>query len=104
MGIEALKRAYDLRERASEREKFFISTFYYSIATEELDKADQQLQLWIEEYPRDENYPHLLLGVNYATLGQFEQAAEEYRQHLGVDPDSAIAYADLATAYLAMAV
>ena len=62
LAIETLKRSYDLRERASGREKFFISTFFYSVATEELDKANQELQLWIEEYPRDQNYPHLILG------------------------------------------
>ena len=49
LGIETLKRAYDLRERASEREKFFVTTFYYMDVTGELDKADQQWQLWIEE-------------------------------------------------------
>jgi eukaryotic-like serine/threonine-protein kinase len=102
LALETLKKAYDLRERASEREKFFIAAFYYSIATEELDKAGQQLQLWIEEYPRDENYPHLLLGNNYAALGQFEKAAEEQRQHLSVDPDSAIAYSNLAADYRAI--
>jgi len=102
LGVKALKRAYDLRERTSEREKFFIATFYYTYVTGELDKSDQQLQLWIEEYPRDENYPHLLLGFNYAISGQFELAAEEQRQHLSVDPDSAIAYGNLANTYLAL--
>jgi eukaryotic-like serine/threonine-protein kinase len=102
LDIEASTRAYDLRERASEREKFFIATNYYSDVTGELDKADQQCQLWIDEYPRDQNYPHLWLGSNDFTLGQFELAAKELRQHLSVDPDSAIAYADLANTYLAL--
>ena len=102
LATETLKKAYDLRERASEREKFFISTFYYSMATEELEKANQQLQLWIEEYPRDENYPQLLLGFNYASLGQFEKATTKFLQHLRVDPDSAIAFEDLAATYRAL--
>jgi tetratricopeptide (TPR) repeat protein len=102
LAIETLKRSYDLRERASEREKFFVSSFYYMYATGELEKANQQLQLWIEEYPRDQNYPHLFLGNNYASLGNFEKAAEGQREHLRVDPDSAIAYSNLAADYRAM--
>jgi tetratricopeptide (TPR) repeat protein len=94
-----LQDCHDLRERASGREKFFISTFFYSIATEELDKANQELQLWIEEYPRDQNYPHLMLGNNYISVGQFEKAAAEYRLHLDVDPESAIGYGNLANVY-----
>jgi len=97
---ESLKKAYDLRDRASEREKYFISTFYYSMVTEELEKANQELQLWIREYPRDQNYPHLLLGYNYGSLGQFEKAIAEFREHLQVDPDSAIGYGNLAGTYL----
>jgi serine/threonine protein kinase/predicted Zn-dependent protease len=96
LAIDTLKKSYDLRERVSEREKFFISTFYYSIATEELDKANRELQLWIAEYPLDQNYPHLLLGYNYGNVGQFEKAAAEYRLHLDVDPESAIGYGNLA--------
>ena len=99
---ESMKKAYDLRDRASEREKYFISTFYYSMVTEELEKANQELQLWIREYPRDQNYPHLLLGYNYVSLGQFEKAIAEFREHLQVDPDSAIAYGNLAGTYLAL--
>jgi tetratricopeptide (TPR) repeat protein len=99
---ESLKKAYDLRDRASEREKYFISTFYYSMVTEELEKANQELQLWIREYPRDQNYPHLLLGYNYGSLGQFEKTIAEFREHLQVDPDSAIGYGNLAGTYLAL--
>jgi serine/threonine protein kinase/Flp pilus assembly protein TadD len=96
LAIYTLKKSFDLRERVSERENFFISTFYYSIATEELDKANRELQLWIAEYPLDQNYPHLLLGYNFGNVGQFEKAAAEYRLHLEVDPESAIGYGNLA--------
>jgi serine/threonine protein kinase/tetratricopeptide (TPR) repeat protein len=101
-GFESLRKGYDLRNRTSEREGFFISTFYLSMATEELEKANQQLRLWIEEYPRDQNYPHLLLGYNYSSLGQFEEAAVETQQHLEVDPYSSIGYSNLAADLIAL--
>ena len=94
------RKAFEAREHSSEREKNFIEACYYSIVTGELDKADRGLQLWISEYPRDENYPHLLLAVNYGKMGRIEEAITETREHLKVDPDSAIAYENLAQYYL----
>ena len=94
----AHKKAYDLRDRASEREQFFISAFYYA-STVEVEKERQQLQLWIREYPRDENAPHNLLGINYSYLGEFEKAAAEFREQLQVDPDYVSAYGNLADMY-----
>ena len=99
-GLEPLRKAFEAREHSSEREKNFIEACYYSIVTGELDKADRGLGLWISEYPRDENYPHLLLAVNYGKMGRIEEAITETREHLKVDPDSAIAYENLAQYYL----
>jgi eukaryotic-like serine/threonine-protein kinase len=76
LATEAFKKAYDLRDRASEREKYLISALYYSLATGQLEKANQQLTIWADEYPRDPN-PRDNLGVNYAYLGQYESAAED---------------------------
>jgi len=94
--IGPLQKSFQLRHHASERERFFITTCYYSIVTGEIEKANQELRLWVEEYPRDDNYPHLLLGVNYAKLGHFEDGIVETREHLKIDPESAIAYGNLA--------
>ena len=50
---ECLKKAYDLRERASEREKFYIEAHYYNEYTGDLEKALETYQHWYDAYPRD---------------------------------------------------
>ena len=52
LSIEALHKAFDLRERASEREKLYISAHYYE-STGELDKAAEVYEQWKQAYPRD---------------------------------------------------
>ena len=100
--VGAMQKAFDLRERASEREKFFISSFYYTVVTGELDKAIQEGKRWVELFPRDENYPHIALGVNYDRMGRFEDAIDEMQQHLLVDPNSSVALGNLAEFNLQM--
>jgi eukaryotic-like serine/threonine-protein kinase len=99
LAIGNLKKAYELRERVSEREQFHIATWYYERATGELEKAKQQSQLWIENYPRDVD-AHLNLGWFSGALGQFEEAATSYREALRLDPYNAKGYANLADTYL----
>jgi serine/threonine protein kinase len=50
---ENMKRAHDLRDRVTERERFFVDSHYYTLATGELDKAAQTYELWMQAYPRD---------------------------------------------------
>jgi Tfp pilus assembly protein PilF len=90
-----LTRAYQLRDRASQREQYYIATQYYSVVTGEIDKANERYELWIEQYPR-EPLAHLNLGNNYNQLGQFERGATEYEEALHLDPNDAITYANLA--------
>jgi eukaryotic-like serine/threonine-protein kinase len=99
LAVDTLNRAYALRERATEREKFYISTTYYSVVTEELEKAAQQFQLWSTEYARDVD-AHLNLGVAWLRLGQHDKAAAEFREAVRLDSNNAIAYANLAGTYL----
>ena len=97
--IENLRKAYELRERVSEREKFYISATYYSAATGELEKAIQQYELWVKEYPRDEE-AHNDLGVAYSTGGQYEKAVAETKEALSINPDDGVSYSNLAAYYL----
>ena len=50
---ENLRRAYELRERVSEHEKFDISSIYEMFATGNLEAARKELGLWARAYPRD---------------------------------------------------
>ncbi len=99
--IENVRKAYELRDRVSEREKYYISCTYFTLVTGELEKAIQQYELWIRDYPRD--YVALTnLGVNYFTIGQFERAAAVTRDALRLEPASILGYNNLGVAYFSM--
>jgi len=97
---EHYQKAYQLRERVSEPERYDIMSSYYQGVTGELEKAAQQYELWIRDYPHFP-YVHANLGTVYAALGQYERSAELTREELQLDPDSP-SYANLAGYYLAL--
>ncbi|MGA2812530.1 MAG: serine/threonine-protein kinase [Candidatus Acidiferrum sp.] len=95
------KKAYELRDRVSERERFDFESRYYSYVTGEIEKADHSYSQWLSDYPGD-YVPHGNLGVNYIILGQYEKAVEEMRASLQIKPNSAAAYANLIGAYCSL--
>ena len=94
-------KAFQLRERASEREKLAITATYYSTVTGEQDKAAQTYREEIQTYPRDYR-AHLDLGNVYAFQGQWEKAREAYSQSLRLAPDNGAPYGNLANTLLAL--
>jgi tetratricopeptide (TPR) repeat protein/predicted Ser/Thr protein kinase len=101
LAAENLRKAYELRDRVSEREKLYISASYYANVTEELEKAVQQYELWIQEYPRDEE-AYNDLGAAYDALGQHEKATNGYQESLALNPDNGATSANLAQEYIAL--
>ena len=97
-GAEYARKAYELREKVSERERFYIEGGYYVRATGELEKAAQTYELWQQTYPRDD-VPHIYLGIISADLGNWEKSLEEYREALRLDPNMGMNYLDLGNAY-----
>jgi serine/threonine protein kinase/tetratricopeptide (TPR) repeat protein len=98
---ENLKKAFDLRERVSEREKFYIASMYYLTATGEEEKAIHTYQLWAQSYPRD-FHPYANMCVAYSLIGQHEKAAEATREALKLRPDSVALYENLAGSYVTL--
>ena len=76
LSTENAKKAYDLRERVSEREKYRISALYFDDGTSEVEKATEAYELWAKSYPRDLT-PHNNLGFIYSALGQYDKAIAE---------------------------
>ena len=97
---ENFTKAFQLRQRSSERERLTITAYYYSFATGELDKAVQAYQEEIESYPRSA-VAYSQLGSVFASLGQYEKAADFTRQAERLEPD-ANWYDDLASWTLAL--
>jgi serine/threonine protein kinase/Tfp pilus assembly protein PilF len=96
-----LRKAYDLREKVSERERFNIESRYYDIVTGELEKGAQTAELWQQTYPRDAS-PYMMLGFVSATLGNYEKALEEHREALRLDPNIGLHYDLLGLTYMSL--
>ena len=97
--IENTRKAYELRDRVSEREKLYITEHYYQTVTGEKEKEMETLELYGRTYPNDIIAPNNL-AVGYEMDGDFAKAAEEGREAVRVDPNSASGYVNLAYAYL----
>jgi tetratricopeptide (TPR) repeat protein len=102
LSAKNMSKAYELRDRASNQEKFFISLNYDLQVTGNLEKAQQTCGLWIQAYPRAW-IPHALLsGGVYPDLGKYEKSVEEASIAIGMDPDFSIGYGILASSYEAL--
>ena len=101
LSAENIKKAYALRDRVSEHEKYRISSLYYSNVTGELEQAIQVYELWAKSYPQD-LVPPGNLGSIYAGLGQYEKAVAETQEALRLEPNAVISYSNLAIDYLAL--
>jgi DNA-binding winged helix-turn-helix (wHTH) protein/tetratricopeptide (TPR) repeat protein len=96
------RKAYELRDRASEREKYFISAHFHIAVTGNLEMAEQSCKLCIQAYPRAEMPHDFLAGIIYQFEGQYEKAAEESKEAVRLSPDNPIAYATLLFNYIAL--
>jgi tetratricopeptide (TPR) repeat protein len=95
-------KAYELRQRASDEERFFISASYDTQVTGNLEKAQQTCELWTQAYPRAVAPHGFLAGIIYPPLGKYEESAEEAKAIIGLDPDFPIGYTILANSDLVL--
>lgn len=101
LAIANAKKAYELREGTSEREKFGIESTYDWVVTGDLEKARVVFELFVRTYPRDP-IVHFNRGNLYDNLGQYEKGLEEARESLRLEPDSELNYAYLVYSYLTL--
>jgi DNA-binding winged helix-turn-helix (wHTH) protein/tetratricopeptide (TPR) repeat protein len=99
LAAENFKKAYDLRDRVSEREKLTIEAAYYWNVDGDLGKTLQVLQVLEETYPGDRWAPNDL-AIVYTQLGDHEKALREAKEAARRDPASALNYVMLAPDYL----
>ncbi len=101
LASQNLQKAYELRDRVSERERYRISGTYYLLVTGELEKAIQAYEMWAKTYPRN-GEPYGNLGVDYSYLGQYDKAVTASLEDLRLNPGSAAAFTNLVGLYAAL--
>src|SRR5262249_40384866 len=101
MGESALARpsflkAYQLRNRASDVERFYIETLYDRDFTGNLERERRTLETWAASYPRDASPHTLIAGLALLSIGQYELAIAETEKAIALDPDRTPAYVNRA--------
>jgi tetratricopeptide (TPR) repeat protein len=101
MAIEHIRKAFELRGRVSQRERFFIESLYHTAATGDLEKEKETVEVWARTFPRDPIPPNRL-GILYGTFGQYDKALSEMREALRLLPESGLEYCNVVYAYVSL--
>jgi tetratricopeptide (TPR) repeat protein len=96
---ENTRKAYELRERVSEREKFYIVSHYENYVSGNLEAARKTYELWTQTYPRDDIPPYNLSSI-YLNLGDYDKSLAAAQESMKLIPGSGIDYANLVNEYL----
>jgi eukaryotic-like serine/threonine-protein kinase len=96
---EHQRKAYELRERVSEREKFYIDSHYQQQALGDLEAARKTYELWAQTYPRD-SVPVVNLGNIYQQLGEYDKNLAALQESFKLNPGSGLSYANLVGGYI----
>jgi len=102
LAAENIAKAYQLRDRTSDTERFFITASYYMWVTGNLDKAQQTYELWVQSYPRALAPHGFLSGTSSVARGNYEKSVDEAKIAIGLDPDVAMIYSNVALSYVAL--
>jgi DNA-binding winged helix-turn-helix (wHTH) protein/Flp pilus assembly protein TadD len=95
------RKAYELRERVSERERLYITSHYAAYVTGDIEESLRAYEMWTQAYPRDdEPYPNL--GNIYYDLGDYDKALAAYQESVRLNPERAITGANLVLSYIAL--
>lgn len=89
--VSNFRKAYELREHVSDRERFYIEAHYHESVTGDWEEARQVYTLWSQLYPRDD-IPHLNVSEIYSNLGQYEEARKESTESLRLLPGDCPSY------------
>jgi eukaryotic-like serine/threonine-protein kinase len=96
---ENTRKAFELRDRASERERFYIDSHYEQFVTGNLEAARKTYELWAQTYPRDDIPPGNLSTI-YGFLASYEKSLAAAQEALKLNPGNATHYGDLLDSYL----
>ncbi len=95
---EYFARAYTLRDRVSDRERFRIEGDYYLFVTGDAEKADQTYEQWVQAYPRDFIAETDLGPIIYSGVAQWDKAVAATLQAKRLNPDDRVSSGNLVDA------
>jgi eukaryotic-like serine/threonine-protein kinase len=98
---ENMNKAFELRDRVSERERDRITAEFYAVGPGDAEQAIQAYKLWAQSFPRDD-LAHIELGDEYMLLGRWELALSETQESLRLNQVDVVAYGNLGQIYLAL--
>ena len=93
------KKAFDLRERTTERERLGIEVMYYGYGLNDYEESIRRTRQLLEIYPNATN-SWVSLSNLYTNLGEYPQAIDAAAQATRLDPQSSVATVELARSYL----
>jgi DNA-binding winged helix-turn-helix (wHTH) protein/tetratricopeptide (TPR) repeat protein len=102
LAAENTSEAYAMRNRLSDKEKFFISAYYDGRVTGNQERALQTCEEWSQAYPREFGPHSFLAGFIYPVSGKYEKAVDEGKKMLQLDPDMPIGYVELGYIFAAL--
>ncbi len=100
LAAQNMRKAYELRDRVSQKERLRIESSYSFYFIADLPKARQAYELWAQTFPRDCS-PHMNLGVIYTIFGEYDSGLSEIREAWRLDPGS-LNNVDLVSSYLSL--
>jgi serine/threonine protein kinase/tetratricopeptide (TPR) repeat protein len=100
LAIQSATRAYELRQRASDPERFFIEYAYHRDVTGDLEQAFQSVTVWTQTYPLDARAHGLRAGFSAHGTGRYEDVILSSERSVALDPDLPFGYFLLVSANL----
>ncbi|MGB6744932.1 MAG: winged helix-turn-helix domain-containing protein [Terracidiphilus sp.] len=97
LAAQFYKKAFDLSDRVSAKEKLVLQAHYYSEGEQDMEQGINIYRQWTETYPSDW-VPWVDLANDYTQIGQYAPAIAAGQQALRTQPDRAINYSVLARA------
>jgi len=95
------RKAFALRARVSQRERYYIESRYYHLVVADLEESLSVYEDWRREFPRD-SVPLTGSAMIYNSFGEFDKAVLDFQEALQEEPNLPYNYTNLAEALLSL--
>jgi eukaryotic-like serine/threonine-protein kinase len=96
-----LQKAFELKDRASEKERLYITGHYYDELQRDIPKSIETYEQWIKTYPRD-NIALDNLSLRYDGVGQYDKALALASEAMRLYPKDHYAFQNVADSYMGL--